>query len=497
MRTQTLIAITLLSINLQFTIFNCKAQTYFNVDFNNDSSMWSSGAFVHPFEDSSGYLAVGNLPMGGGPVYTRFLRLNIYGDTLWTKLYGNSQYGQYPTIGNYINIGDTNFVFTGIFSPQSSDSSQTVFYKIDSAGTVLWDIKFGDAGMKTTPSDIKATSDGGYIITGWTTGWGATNTASSFLLKVDNLGNEEWHKIYGGGSFREAFSVEVTADNGFMMAGDYYPVAGTNRDINVVKTDSLGNLIWSQNYGTPEEDNPFAYITKYGTTDDYILVGAIDIVPGNILADFQGYIARISGVNGVVVWADTMGVVQNGTQDGFISNVIVLPTGDIVGIGRTHYQSSTGAVDAWIVKYNSNGNLLWQRTFNKYGGNNWNYLVDIHQTYDNGFVLCGDLTNVAIPEQNLWVLKLDSMGCEIVNCSVGVEEPPSLLGRAGVGIYPNPNNGKFTITLVENEQQVPIFIYNLSGQVVQQLNINNNAIIDMSKQPNGIYFVKVVQHNKV
>ncbi|PJB15254.1 MAG: hypothetical protein CO118_04455, partial [Flavobacteriales bacterium CG_4_9_14_3_um_filter_32_8] len=216
-----------------------------------------------------------------------------------------------------------------------------------------------------------------------------------------------------------------------------------------------------------------------------------------ILSDFQGYIARISGLNGNVIWADTMGIVQNGTQDVFSSNVIISPNGGIIGVGGTHYASSTGAVDAWIVKYNSNGNLLWQRTFNKYGGNNWNYLVDIHQTYDNGFVLCGDLTNVAIPEQNLWVLKLDSMGCEIVNCSVGVEEPPSLLGRAGVGIYPNPNNGKFTITLVENEQQVPIFIYNLSGQVVQQLNINNNAIIDMSKQPNGIYFVKVVQHNKV
>ena len=62
------------------------AQTYFNVDFGNDSSANDNGAFVHEFADTSGYLVVGGTPMLGSQNYLRFLRLNVNGDTLWTKL---------------------------------------------------------------------------------------------------------------------------------------------------------------------------------------------------------------------------------------------------------------------------------------------------------------------------------------------------------------------------------------------------------------------------
>ena len=66
-----------------------------------------------------------------------------------------------------------------------------------------------------------------------------------------------------------------------------------------------------------------------------------------------------------------------------------------------------------------------------------------------------------------------------------------------VKIYPNPNNGIFTLDLSQKEQSSEIYIYNLSGKLVQQVNTSNNNVIDINKQPSGIYFVKVVQQNGV
>jgi len=485
-------------VNCQLSIVNCHAQTYFNKDFGNDTSSYSDGDFIYEFADTSGYLAVGSFAGTQGR-HLRFLRLNNLGDTIWSKFYGKSNVIQFSTNGNYVNLGDTNFVFVGTIYVDTlnptPDSTQTVLYKIDTAGNVLWNFRFGDTNKQHPPSDIKPTADGGYIISGFTTGWGATNATSSFLLKVDSNGVEQWHKIYGGGLFREAYSVEVTQDNGYIMAGRFYQSTATKEDINVVKTDSLGNLLWSKTYGTPERDS-YGFITKYGATNDYILTATINIGSGFNVGDFQAYMARISGANGNIIWVDTMGIVQTGVQDSYTSNVIILPDGYIIGVGGTNYQSSIGNSDAWIVKYDGNGNLLWQRTFNKYGGNNQNYFWDVRQTFDGGFILCGDLTNTAVPEQNLWVLKLDSNGCDVANCTVGIDEvrPPS--GDLGGIIYPNPSNGVFNIT-TDFSSKANVEVYNISGQLIKSLTIKGSGSIDISKQPNGIYFVKVIQNNGV
>ena len=485
MRKQTIISLFVFAFALQFSIFGSQAQTYFN----NDYKVSTLGNMVSPFADSSGYIAIGTYSKLNQKELS-FVRLNISGDTVWTKNYGVDNYLTAAT-GNITNIGDTNFVFVGgIFLDtvnSSLDSSQIILFKIDSSGNVLWNYRFGDLGARNSSTDIKGTADGGYVITGWTTGWGTLNTISSFLLKVDSNGLEEWHQIYGLGTIRAAYSVEVTADNGYIMAGEIRPTGG-GTDFNVIKTDSLGNVVWNKNYGTPERDT-YGFITKYGLTDDYIVASALNI-SANFLSDFQGFIAKINGVDGSIVWADTLGVVQNGINESFCSNVIILPEGDIVGIGCT----SKNGVDAWLVKYDGNGNLLWKRDFNKYEGNNHNYFWDVHQTNDNGFVICGDLTNTFVPEKNLWVLKLDSNGCERPNCTVGVSENVESISQ--LLVYPNPSNGVFAVT-ANSLINATIQIYNVSGQLILQKLINQDTIqINLTENPKGLYFYQIVSNKK-
>ena len=276
------------------------------------------------------------------------------------------------------------------------------------------------------------------------------------------------------------------------MAGTLGP--GTNQlDINWVKTDSLGNLIWSNTIGTPNNDHSFSYIKNHSNTGDYIITSAF--VKSESPVDLQAYIAKISGSTGNIIWSDTIGTVATNANEVFSSEVEILPNGDIVAIGGITDPNNFG-VDGWLIKYNGNGEIIWERIFDKYGGPNDNYFWDIHQTYDDGFIICGDLTDVANGVQKLWVLKLDSMGCEVANCSVGVKAPQPPKGEL---VYPNPTTGVINIAL----QEIPapntaIQLFDITGtmvlsqalkQTTTQLNINN--------YPKGIYLYQISNSKQI
>lgn len=127
------------------------AQTYFNKEYTNDSSNTNNGHMVYQYPDTTGYLIIGNFAIPGFKAYLRFTRINVLGDTVWTKHYRNRSLAQGTTSGDYINIGDTNIVFAGIYAPQTSDSMQVNLFKIDTAGNVLWDYVYGDAGKHPPP----------------------------------------------------------------------------------------------------------------------------------------------------------------------------------------------------------------------------------------------------------------------------------------------------------------------------------------------------------
>ena len=109
------------------------------------------------------------------------------------------------------------------------------------------------------------------------------------------------------------------------------------------------------------------------------------------------------------------------------------------------------------------------------------YLYYANDDWNN--LLCFEDTEIAYP---------DSLACYT---AVGIND--ATIKKNNIKIYPNPNNGVFTLDLPQKEQSSEIYIYNLSGKLVQQVNTSNNNVIDINKQPSGIYFVKVVQQNGV
>lgn len=194
---------------------------------------------------------------------------------------------------------------------------------------------------------IRQTTDGGYIVAGctnstdvdvdgWHEGyqWGEP-THDAWVVKLNAVGDIEWQRVLGGAGEDRALEVEQTPDGGYILAGytesndgdvtDYHGI----RDVWVVKLDATGAIQWQKCLG--------------GTADDL----------GNSI--------------------------QNTSDNGFIvAGYTFSSNGDVSGIH--------GSRDAWLVKMDANGDILWQKCL---GGSDQDYAASVVQTTDGGYVLAG------------------------------------------------------------------------------------------------------------
>jgi len=114
------------------------------------------------------------------------------------------------------------------------------------------------------------TSDSGQIIVGSTDGFGA-GSADVFLAKTDANGDLEWSKTYGGIAADNGYFVQPTWDNGYIVLGETQSSGAGLEDIFLIKTDSVGDTLWTKTYGGAALD--IAYQVKQTNDSGYVLVG--------------------------------------------------------------------------------------------------------------------------------------------------------------------------------------------------------------------------------
>jgi hypothetical protein len=200
----------------------------------------------------SGFLLAGYFYDGDMLVY--FIRTNAEGDTLWSRCYAKNGFNAqvYSVQITY----DGGFVAVGSMQEQFTADVDAFIFKTDSAGNFLWARGFGDTGYEYA-QQVQVCSDSGFVIAAVTYSFGA-GLADYFLVKTNSLGNLLWSKTYGGASDDRSESVVQTSDGGFLFTGESASNSQGNFDICMVRTNGAGDTVWTKNVGSIQNNEGYS-----------------------------------------------------------------------------------------------------------------------------------------------------------------------------------------------------------------------------------------------
>ena len=342
-----------------------------------------------------GYIIAGitySYGAGRGDVY--LIKTNSAGNMQWQRTFGGSSWDwalsvQQTTDAGYIVCGTTQS-----FGPGKSN---IYLIKTDSTGNVEWEKTLRGRGYS-----VQQTSDGGYIIAGETRPFGP---GDCYLIKTDSTGNVEWEKTFGGSSWDWAQSVEQTTDGGYILAGYTVSYGAGRSDVYVVKTDSAGNMQWQKTFGGSDYDHGWS--VQQTTDGGYIITGYTDSY-GPAYRDV--YLIKTDSA-GNMQWQKAFGgsndelgfSVQQTTDDGYI----IAGETESFGAGRE---------DVYLIKTDSAGNMIWQKTF---GGSDYDCGWSVQQTSDGGYIVAGETSSYGGGSDDVYLIKLGPPNTAPVACIVG------------------------------------------------------------------------------
>jgi len=424
--------------------------------------------------DDGDYLVAGYTDSYGTGGDICFLKLDSYGDTVWQNYCGGNQVEMSYAI---CPASDGGYVITGTTESYGNGGIDVYIQKIDSLGNPLWHREYGGSGSDYGLA-VSPTQDGGYIIAGHTTSFGAVGS-DGYLIKVDSMGDSVWAYTYYYSNSQyndEFYSGTSTSDGGFIAAGMYmsWPPRAY-----IVKTDSLGNVEWDNVYFNYNWGRANCIIET--SPDGYAATGV-----WGVLGD-TAFIAlvRLDG-NGDITSYDTSGVQIQ--QSGY--SLAQLSDGGFVVAG---YAMNGFYFDAVLLRTDSSGDQLWTRYF---GGDQAEIAYSVIPTSDDGFILTGYTESYGPGSEAVYVVKTDSLG---VVEPTSAEENSLIPDAIGLSQnYPNPFNAQTTIGFsLPEAQNIQLTIYDLLGRKVRILldeyhqQGSYTIDFDASGLSSGVYFYRL------
>jgi hypothetical protein len=297
-------------------------------------------------------------------------------DIIWEQVFGSQQEDAGFGI---VHSSDNTLVVAGF------NNSQIYLSKLDLNGNLIWE-KFYGFGVGT---DVKQTSDGGYIISGTVAG------PNPFLLKTDSQGNTEWFYTYDylGGDDR-AHSVILTSDGGYLLVGQTWILNGSfgSYDMYVVKTNASGIAEWKKNYSYESYGNDLARCAIQLSDGGFIIGGHTQST------SWSAFLVKLDG-SGNVIWKKVyMPQVQSQCHD-----LLLTSDGNMIIAGTTYDYSQS---DALLIKADLSGNLIW---FKKIGTPGEEIAESIVELNDGGFAAAGITSNYNF-SWDVYIIRTDASG---------------------------------------------------------------------------------------
>ncbi len=369
------------------------------------------GLFVEQALDGN-YIVVGEKYYSSTKSDIHLIKIDSYGDTIWTRDFG--------TLGNdkgscVKQTADKGYIICGTdslnFAPLQQNTDIYIV-KTDSNGVVngnnnTWQqiLDFNNLAVQPntypTSHDVAHSlcnmHDNAYAITGVTDSLN-NGDEDAFLLILESGGFFRTKKTYGGNGKDITFSIKQTFDKGFILVGSSNSFSlGGDLDIYVIKTDSLGLIMWDTTYGGNGDDVGYSieqtidsnfvitgYTTSFGNGDRDLFFMKIGPAGDSLQFKRYGYSTTDEGKS----------IREDNINGGFI----------IAGFTETGISL---ARDAWVIKIDNNGDSTWSV---KYGG----VLVDeansISLTFDGGYIFTGYTNSFGSGAQDIYVVKMNSNG---------------------------------------------------------------------------------------
>jgi len=423
------------------------------------------------------------------------------------------------TDGGYIVVGST--------SSNSYGNTDVYLLKVDSNCGYQWSKAIGGTNNDWGYS-VKQTFDKGYIIASTTNSYGIGYNAR--LIKRDSLGNFLWDKIYGGTDWDFAYDVIQTHDSGFAFCGETYNNTKGYSDVYIVKTNNVGDTLWTKTIGNTLVDKGNAIIE---TSDSNIVVAGLI---NTILDSTQAYIIKLD-FNGNLLWDSAYG----GLKYDKLNKIIETSNGNYVAVGSTNSSSTSGDLDYYLLKITPNGNTLVERTLTPpvpnddelfdvremqngnfvnvggngdgvlfvldpnlfwigmsltFGGNQPETIKGITKGNNGSFLLSGTTESYGFGQKDVMLVKLDTFILSMDTSIYALKDFIPLKVEHNyienqIEIYPNPSSNILNLRFKNYSQYKKINIYNSLGKKVYTFLPHKNLYsIDIKTLKSGIYFLK-------
>jgi hypothetical protein len=307
-------------------------------------------------DEANGVLALGEegyLVSGGTSSFTSggkdgwLLKLDPSGLPLWQKAYGGSGKEEFLSLKR---AGDGGFVLAGRAQTVGDKFMDAWVLKLDAGGQPVWQETIGGPSFDYAAS-IVPLAPGGFLVAGATGSYGA-GYADLWVLKLAADGKVLWQKAFGGDQWDYAAGLVPTPEGGCVVVGGTQSFAAKDFDAWALKLDPDGKVIWQKTYGGDREDRFYSILL---TADQNYLIAGMTASFGAGAADV--WVVKLDP-NGQVVWQRTFG----GKSDDRALSILATRDQGYLVLGLTD-SFGTGATDGWLLKLDATGRLQWQKTY--------------------------------------------------------------------------------------------------------------------------------------
>ena len=410
---------------------------------------------------------------GSGLADIWIVKIDSIGNKVWDKTFGNESTDLARDI---IQSNDGGYIIVGGTQSEKTQSQDAYIIKIDSLGNNIWERVYGGVEVDLF-SSIASSSDGyGYMVVGHTSSYMLDNsrikqrgfigryiakllkkkqTNEVWLLSLDEYGDRNWHKTFGGKKDDVGRQIIATKDEGYIVMAETNSIGNGKNDVWLINIDQNGKKLWDKTFGNKKDDyfisaslsgsddivfnsrsigkkkKSISFVVGYNKKgakkyqyqldkDLNIQTKYITIQNNHILlagqknTEFNGegdaWIIALNN-NGKQLWEESFG--GRGTDGA--NNTLLVSDGGYLMVGYTDAYGY-GKNDVQIIKTDPYGSKEWSRV---YGGKKDDYGWAVTESFDSGFVIAGETFSFGRGQNDIYVIKLDSLGNKIWDNSFG------------------------------------------------------------------------------